>query len=58
MEYLPTKQVTLELIIINKVISERGTSGMADSRALYSFDPILHPGRERYVLECNTRHVR
>ena len=58
MEYLPTKQVTLELIIINKVISERGTSGMADSRALYSFDPILHPGRERYGLEYNTRHVR
>lgn len=58
MEHLPTKQVTLELIIVNKVISERGTSGMADSRALYSFDPILHPGRERYVLECNIRYIR
>jgi len=49
MDVLPTKHVTLEILMINKIISERGTSGIADSKAMYAYDPISQPARARFI---------
>lgn len=46
---LPTKHVTMETIVYNKMLSERESSGLADSRAQYQYDAISLPARERLV---------
>lgn len=50
MATLPTKHSTMEIIIINKILSERDSSGLADSRAQYQFDPVSLPARERCLI--------
>ena len=47
MAALPTKHTTMELIKLNKILSERESSGLADPRAQYQYDPISLPARER-----------
>lgn len=49
MQVLPPKHVTMEIIVITKLLSERDTSGLADSKAQYLYDPISKPARERFL---------
>lgn len=49
MAALPSKNTTMEILIINKLLSERDSSGLADSRAQYQFDPISLPARQRFL---------
>eukprot|EP00111_Clytia_hemisphaerica_P015875 TCONS_00046904-protein len=48
MAALPSKNTTMEILIINKLLSERDSSGLADSRAQFQYDPISLPARERF----------
>ena len=47
MAVLPTRHTTMEIIKMNKILSERESSGLADPRAQYQYDPISTPARER-----------
>lgn len=49
MGILPTKHVTMEIVILNKILSERESSGIADSRAQFQYDSISLPARERFL---------
>lgn len=48
MAAIPTRHVTMELVVINKVLSERDSSGLADSRAIYQYDPIAEEARSNF----------
>ena len=43
------KHSTAEIVIVNKFLSERGMSGLADSKAKFQYDPISVAANHRLV---------
>ncbi len=46
---LPMKHTALEIIAVNKLLSERETSGLADTKSQYQFDPVALAAKHRYA---------
>ena len=46
---LPMKHTTAEIIVVNKLLSERETSGLADTKSQFQHDPVSVAAKHRYV---------
>ena len=46
---LPMKHTTVEIIVVNKLVSERETSGLADTKSQFQHDPISVAAKHRYA---------
>ena len=44
---LPLKHTTVEIIAVNKIQSERETSGLADVKTQYQYDPVSAPAKQK-----------
>lgn len=51
---LPAKNISLDIIVINKLLSERHTNGLADFHAMYQHDPVAKKAISRFLddLKC------
>ncbi|KAL9962848.1 hypothetical protein ACROYT_G031994 [Oculina patagonica] len=49
LECLPAKNTCLDIIVINKLLSERHTNGLADFHAMYQHDPIAKKAISRFL---------
>ena len=44
---LPSKQVTLDIMLVTKILSDRGTKSLGDFEVTYQFDPISQMALKR-----------
>lgn len=49
-DFLPMKHTSAEIVTVNKLSSERETSGLADTKSQFQHDPISVAAKHRYVL--------
>ena len=48
--HLPDKRTTMDIMLVTRLLSERGTNALGDFEIPYSYDPLTMAALERYIL--------